>query len=107
MVRMGLPAETIARVIVRKRVVRGPEAKSPFKRPWEVRLVDREEGELPAFFHLRYEAEAESLANALRAALSSLRTQRDDAATGEPSARSDRSQASATEGAPPDPATAR
>jgi hypothetical protein len=103
----GVPAETIARVIVRKRVVRGPEAKSPFKRPWEIRLVNREEVELPAFFHLRYEAEAEALANALRAALSSLRTRRDDAATGEPRARSDRPQASATEDAAPDPATFR
>jgi hypothetical protein len=79
----GIPAETIARVTVRRRVVKGAEAKSPFKRPWAVRLVDREERELPAFFHLRYEAEAEALANALRAALSSLRTQREDPAPDE------------------------
>ena len=80
----GLRPETIARVIVRKRVAHGAEAKSPFKRRWEVRLVDREERELPAFFHLRYEAEAEALANALRAALSRLRTQRDEATTRAP-----------------------
>jgi hypothetical protein len=78
--------ETIARVIVRRRVVRGAEAKSPFKRPWAVRLVDRQERQLPAFFHLRYEAEAEALANALRAALSSLRTQREDPAPDGPRA---------------------
>lgn len=64
--------ESIARVLVRKRIVRAPEIKSPFKRPWAVRFLDREERELAPFFHFRTREEAEAFANDARRRISAL-----------------------------------
>ena len=65
------PAE-IAEVVVRKRRLKGPATKpNASRRPFEVRLIARDETELPPFFYFRHEGEAREFAARFEQALQS------------------------------------
>lgn len=62
-----IPVESIARVVVGRRRLLGPEAKpTAAKRPFEVRLRGPADEELPPFFYFRFEKEAEDFAEEMR-----------------------------------------